>query len=69
MDHSQILASTSVFTHDYQFFHLVYFSFRTNESEVVIKHKVKVILQKIQNLKVGTRDCAQGGWCRGLLEL
>lgn len=26
---------------------------RTNESDVVIKHKVKVIFQKIQNLKVG----------------
>lgn len=29
-----------------------YYFLRTNESDVVIRHKVKIIFQKIQNLKV-----------------
>lgn len=34
----------------------LFFSLRTNESDVIIRHKVKVIFQKIQNLKVSLPD-------------
>lgn len=43
----------SIFKCDYTSASLLLFFFiRTNESDVVIKHKVKVICQRIQNLKV-----------------
>lgn len=46
----------SVFKRNYFYKCSVSVFIRTNESDVITRHKVKVIFQKIQNLKVSLLD-------------